>query len=77
LAGEAEHRVKNILATVQATVNLSQSDSPDGLKQAIEGRIKALAEVHALFVQSRWAGAGLSSIIKQELAPYLQDERRV
>ncbi len=78
LAGEAEHRVKNILATVQATVNLSQSDSPDGLKQAIEGRIKALAEVHTLFVQSRWAGAELSSIVKQELAPYLrEDERRV
>ncbi|MFY9835274.1 MAG: PAS domain S-box protein, partial [Xanthobacteraceae bacterium] len=30
LAGEAEHRVKNILATVQATVNLSRSDSADG-----------------------------------------------
>jgi two-component sensor histidine kinase len=72
LAREAEHRAKNILATVQATVNLSQSDSPDGLKQAIEGRIKALAEVHALFVQSRWAGAELSSIAKQELAPYFQ-----
>jgi two-component sensor histidine kinase/PAS domain-containing protein len=73
LAGEAEHRAKNILATVQATVNLSQSDSPDGLKEAIEGRIKALAKVHALFVQSRWAGAELSSIVTEELAPYLRD----
>lgn len=73
LAGEAEHRAKNILATVQATVRLSQSDSPDGLKQAIEGRINALAKVHALFVQSRWAGAELSSIAEQELAPYLHD----
>lgn len=73
LAAEAEHRVKNILATVQATVHLSQSDSLDGLKQSIEGRIKALAKVHALFVRSRWAGAELSSIAKQELAPYLRD----
>ena len=73
LAGEAEHRAKNILATVQATVNLSQSDSPDGLKEAIEGRIKALAKVHSLFVQSRWAGADLSSIVKQELAPYVRE----
>jgi PAS domain-containing protein len=54
LAREAEHRAKNILATVQATVNLSQSDTPEGLKQAIEGRIRALANVHSLFVQSRW-----------------------
>jgi two-component sensor histidine kinase len=73
LAREAEHRVKNILATVQATVNLSQSDSLDGLKRAIEGRIKALAKVHALFVQSRWLGAELSSIAMQELAPYLRE----
>lgn len=73
LAGEAEHRAKNILATVQATVRLSQSDSPDGLKTAIDGRIDALAKVHALFVQSRWAGAELSSIAEQELAPYLRD----
>ena len=53
LAREAEHRAKNILATVQATVHLSQSDTPAGLKHAIEGRIQALANVHRLFVESR------------------------
>jgi PAS domain S-box-containing protein len=71
LAREAEHRTKNILATVQATVNLSHSDTPDGLKRAIEGRIQALANVHTLLVKSRWIGAELSSIAAQELAPYL------
>jgi PAS domain S-box-containing protein len=78
LAREAEHRSKNLLATVQATVNLSQSDTPEGLKQAIEGRILALANVHSLFVETRWIGAELSSIATQELAPYSEkDERRV
>ena len=33
LAREAEHRSKNLLATVQATVRLSQSETPDGLKR--------------------------------------------
>jgi PAS domain S-box-containing protein len=70
LAREAEHRTKNILATVQATVNLSQADTADGLKRAIEGRIKALAKLHDLFVKSRWRGAELSRIAAQELAPY-------
>ncbi len=70
LAREAEHRTKNILATVQATVNLSHSDTADGLKRAIEGRIQALAKLHDLFVSSRWTGAELSSIASQELAPY-------
>jgi PAS domain S-box-containing protein len=73
LAREAEHRAKNVLATVQATVHLSQSDTTDGLKQAIEGRIQALANVHRLFVESRWRGAGLDSLVKQELAAYCQE----
>ena len=73
LAREAEHRSKNLLAIVQAAVHLSQSDTPQGLKSAIEGRIQALANVHSLFAQSRWIGAELSTIATQELAPYLQD----
>jgi PAS domain S-box-containing protein len=75
LAREAEHRVKNVLATVQAAVNLSQSKTADGLKRAIEGRIQALANVHALLVKSRWRGAELSSLARQELAPYLHDNK--
>jgi PAS domain S-box-containing protein len=73
LAREAEHRAKNILATVQATVHLSQSDTPEGLKRAIEGRIQALANVHRLFVESRWAGAEIQNLVKEELAAYSQD----
>jgi hypothetical protein len=72
LAREAEHRSKNLLATVQATVHLSQSETPEGLKGAIEGRIQALANVHSLFVKSRWIGAELSTVAKQELTPYMQ-----
>ena len=72
LAREAEHRSKNLLANVQATVNLSQADTPEGLKQAIEGRIQALANVHSLFVETRWTGAELSTIASRELAPYAE-----
>jgi PAS domain S-box-containing protein len=76
LAREAEHRSKNLLATVQATVRLSQSETPDGLKRAIEGRLQSLANVHSLFVQTRWIGADLSTIATQELAPYSEKDRR-
>jgi two-component sensor histidine kinase len=75
LAREAEHRSKNILAAVLALTKLSQSDTPEGLKQAIEGRIRALANVHSLFVQSRWIGAELSAVATQELAPYAEEAR--
>jgi two-component sensor histidine kinase len=73
LAREAEHRAKNILATVQAAVHLSQAKTPDDLKKLIEGRISALARVNALFVQSRWTGAELHSLVSQELSPYRGD----
>jgi PAS domain S-box-containing protein len=70
LAREAEHRSKNVLASVLATVNLSQSSSPEDLKKTIGGRIQALANVCSLFVATRWIGAELSAIAAQELAPY-------
>jgi PAS domain S-box-containing protein len=73
LAREAEHRAKNLLANVRAMVQLSQADTPVGLKEAIAGRIEALANVHSLFVQSRWTGAELGRLVKQELSPYSRD----
>ena len=76
LAREAEHRSKNLLANVQAMVSLSQADAV--AKKAIEGRIEALANVHSLFVATRWIGAELSTIAKQEFAPYsATGEKRV
>jgi PAS domain S-box-containing protein len=78
LAREAEHRAKNILATVQATVHLSQSDTVEGLKEAIEGRIQALSNVHRLFVETRWRGAEIQKMVRDELAAYSQgSESRV
>jgi PAS domain S-box-containing protein len=76
LAQEAEHRSKNLLAIVQAAVHLSQSDTPEGLKKAIEGRIQALANIHSIFAKTRWVGADLATIAMQELAPYSQKEQK-
>ncbi len=70
LAGETEHRTKNILATVQAVVQLTRAENVPEFKKAIEGRIQALANVHRLFVELRWAGAELHDLVSEELAPY-------
>jgi two-component sensor histidine kinase len=59
LAREAEHRAKNMLATVEA-------------KDAVRGRIRALANVHRLFVETRWEGADVRSIATEELSAYTQ-----
>jgi PAS domain S-box-containing protein len=75
LAREAEHRSKNILATVQATVHLTQADTVEDFKQALNGRIQALANAHALFAKSRWTGADLHTLVVQELSPYCQGDQ--
>jgi two-component sensor histidine kinase len=73
LAREAEHRSKNVLATVAATVQLSQAETPEALKKVIAGRIRALSRANALFVQSRWAGADLESLVTEKLSPFSED----
>lgn len=75
LAREAEHRTKNVLQAVQTVVHLSQGRTPEDLKRAIEGRIQALANAHGLFAQTRWLGADLATLTRQELAPYLEHDR--
>jgi two-component system CheB/CheR fusion protein len=74
LAREADHRTKNLLALAQAAVHLSNGESALDLKSAIEGRLRALANAHALLAQSRWAGADLHNLVHEELSPYVQDE---
>jgi PAS domain S-box-containing protein len=68
LAREAEHRTKNLLAIVQATVQLAQGGTPADLKAAIKGRLRALAGTHALLAKSRWIGANLHQLVTEELS---------
>jgi two-component sensor histidine kinase len=70
LAREVDHRSKNLLSLVLATVHLTQADSPDALKKAVEGRIRALANAHTLLAEARWLGAELHKLVAEELRPY-------
>ena len=70
LSREVDHRSKNLLSLVQATVRLAQGDTPDDLKTAIEGRIQALANVHTLLGKSHWIGVDIRGLIAGELSPY-------
>ncbi len=72
LAREADHRTKNLLALAQATVHLTQAETPDALKKAIDGRLQALAKAHTLLAHSRWVGADLSAMVTEELSPYMR-----
>ena len=74
LSRELDHRARNLLAVVQATVSLSNADTPDELKAVIGGRIRALSQAHTLLAETRWAGADLGSLVRQELSPYCSEQ---
>jgi PAS domain S-box-containing protein len=70
LAREVDHRARNALAVVHAIVRLSRANSMDGYIDAVEGRIRALAQTHALLSQSRWQGADVVQLVDEEMAPF-------
>jgi PAS domain S-box-containing protein len=72
LAREVDHRSKNLLALVQATVHLTQAETAAELKAAISGRLQALSNAHTLLAQSRWEGADLYRMVTEELSPYCE-----
>jgi PAS domain S-box-containing protein len=70
LAREVDHRAKNALAVVHAIVSLTRADNIKQFVAAVEGRIQALARAHGLLSESRWRGADIAELIREELAPY-------
>jgi two-component system CheB/CheR fusion protein len=72
LIGEMSHRVKNVLATVQAIASqtLSRSASLESFQAAFVGRLHALARAHDLLVDKGWASADIGQLVRLTLRPY-------
>jgi PAS domain S-box-containing protein len=70
LAREVDHRAKNALAVVQATLRLTPKDDPVTYARAVEGRIAALARAHTMLAAGKWESAALRELIEAELAPF-------
>ena len=68
---ELDHRVKNALATVIAVSQRTREGytSMDEFVSAFDGRIRSMAEAHALLSSGRWQGVNLAQLVRQELAP--------
>jgi two-component sensor histidine kinase len=72
LLAELEHRVKNLLAVVQAIAaqSLSGDRTLDEARDALVKRLHALAKAHDLLIASGWQGASLRAVLEGELRPY-------
>jgi two-component sensor histidine kinase len=72
LVAELDHRVKNVLATVQAVASrtMQSSRSIENFATALDGRIRSMASTHELLSHRRWLGIPLAELVERELAPY-------
>ena len=64
LIHELNHRVKNILAMVQAVAQqtLSSAPSPEAARKSLDQRLLALARAHDVLTRESWDGAELGDI---------------
>lgn len=73
LINELNHRVKNMLATVQSLAMQTQRSTPDAFAERFEARLMALSRAHDLLTHHQWSGVGLSEILKQAVSPFLSE----
>ena len=72
LVAELDHRVKNVLATVQAVAahTMDASSSMEHFVAALDGRIRSMGATHEILSHRRWLGIPLAELVQRELAPY-------
>lgn len=70
LAREVDHRANNLLTIVQGAISLTQAGDIPSYREALLGRVSALANAHQLLSESRWQGADLRKLLDEELKPF-------
>jgi PAS domain S-box-containing protein len=78
LVSELDHRVKNVLASVQSLASQSarRTVSLDGFLKTFLGRLDAMAAAHTLLTATRWRGAEIGNIAAAELAGLAHGQAR-
>ena len=74
LIGELNHRIGNMLSTVQGIAHqtLHSTKTKEEAAQSIEDRIMALARAHRLLTDENWKPAPLQTIVNSALEPFRQ-----
>ncbi|HEV2503746.1 MAG TPA: PAS domain S-box protein [Mesorhizobium sp.] len=71
LMNELKHRVKNVLATVQAiAMKTFRGDEHALARAAFEARLLALSKAHDLLTAESWSGAELATLVAEVLSPH-------
>ncbi|AYD01585.1 HWE histidine kinase domain-containing protein [Neorhizobium sp. NCHU2750] len=74
LVRELSHRVKNTMAMVMSLVRRTAKNSTtvENYSQNLLGRLRAMADAHALLFETNWSQAELVEVVRRTLAPYVQ-----
>jgi len=71
ILGEMKHRIKNVLATVQALARQTfRNPTHKGAYQIFEARLAAMARTHDLLTADVWQATELSKLVEQALLPF-------
>lgn len=73
LAQEVEHRARNAMTLVSGLVRMTNAPTHEEYVKILEGRITSLAQTMSLLGKTRWAGAAIIDLAREELASYLAD----
>jgi PAS domain S-box-containing protein len=78
LVAELDHRVKNVLASVQslAAQSARKTTSVGTFLKTFAGRLEAMAAAHTLLTATRWRGAEISHVAAAELGGLAQGQAR-
>ena len=72
LLDELNHRIKNTFAKIQAITTLTlrgASDLPSA-REALDRRIRSMAQAHDLLTSRAWTGANLVDVVMRSLDPF-------
>jgi CHASE1-domain containing sensor protein len=69
LIKEMRHRIKNVIARVQAIARQTTRGAAglEDFQQNFDGRLTAMAKTYDLLTESQWSGASLDDVLKSEL----------
>ena len=72
LLNELNHRIKNTFATIQAITALTLRAARDlpAATEALDSRIRSMAQAHDLLSLRAWTGANLTDVVSRALAAF-------
>lgn len=79
LTSELSHRVKNMLATVQAiaTQTLRHSAGPEAFSASFGGRIQSMSRVHSQLSTNEWKATPLRAVVQDQMRLGPVDEAQI